>query len=85
MAQQPLLGQGLFIIEASRSHSDTLHLVGLLWASDQSNAEISTRQHTTITRDRYPYPVGIRTRNPSKRAAADLHLRPRGHRDSVIY
>jgi hypothetical protein len=27
-------------------------------------------------------PGGIRTRNPSKRAAADLRLRPRGHRNS---
>jgi len=28
MPQQPLLGQGLLIIEASRSHSDTPQLVG---------------------------------------------------------
>jgi len=39
MAQQPLVGQGLLIIEASRSHS-----VGLLWASDQPAAETSTGQ-----------------------------------------
>jgi hypothetical protein len=31
MAQQPLVGQDLLIIEASRSHSDTPHSVGLLW------------------------------------------------------
>ena len=30
MAQQPLVGQGLLIIEASRSHSDTPQSVGLL-------------------------------------------------------
>ena len=35
MAQQPLVGQGLLIIEALRSHSDTPHAVGLLWARDQ--------------------------------------------------
>ena len=29
MAQQPLVGQSFLIIEASRSHSDTTHLVGL--------------------------------------------------------
>ena len=29
MAQQPLVGQGLLIIEASRSHSVTPHSVGL--------------------------------------------------------
>ena len=39
MAQQPLVGQGLVIVEASRSHSATLHLVGLLWTSDQPDAE----------------------------------------------
>jgi len=29
----------------------------------------------------FPCPRGIRTRNPTKRAAADSHLRPRGHCD----
>jgi hypothetical protein len=42
MAQQTLLGQGLLIIEVSRSHSDTPHSVGLLWTSDQPDAETST-------------------------------------------
>jgi len=42
MAQQLLVGQGLLIIEASRSHSDTPHSVGLLWTSDQPAAETST-------------------------------------------
>jgi hypothetical protein len=42
MARQPLGGLGLLIIEASRSHSDTPHSVGLLWASDQPVAETST-------------------------------------------
>jgi hypothetical protein len=37
-----LVGQGLLIIEASRSHSDTPHSVGLLWTSDQPDAETST-------------------------------------------
>jgi hypothetical protein len=37
--QEPLLGQGLLIIEASRSHSDTPHMVGFLWTSDQPSAE----------------------------------------------
>jgi hypothetical protein len=46
MAQQPLVGQGLLIVEASRSHSDTPHSVGLLWTTDQPDAETSTcRQH----------------------------------------
>ena len=54
MAQQPLVGQGLFIIEDSWSHSDTQNLVGLLWTSDQPNTEASTWQHTTLTTDKLP-------------------------------
>jgi hypothetical protein len=34
MAQQPLLGQGVFIIEVSLSNSDIPHSTGLLWTSD---------------------------------------------------
>ena len=49
MAQQPPVGQGLLIIEPWRSHSDTLHSVGLLWASDQPDAETSTWQHSQHT------------------------------------
>ena len=52
MAQQPLVGQGLIIIEASRSHSDTPHSVGILWMGDQPVADTSTRQNTILTRDR---------------------------------
>ena len=50
------VGQGLLVIEDSWSHSDTPHLVGLLWTSDQPVAETSTWQHTTLTIDRHPYP-----------------------------
>ena len=42
MVQQPLVGQDLLIIEASRSHSDTPESVGLPWTSDQPDAETST-------------------------------------------
>jgi hypothetical protein len=81
MAQQPLLGQGLLIIEASRSHSDTAHLVGLLWTSDKPVAEIST-DNTQHSQERDIHAPGqIRTRNPSKRAAAAPRLRPRGRWD----
>jgi hypothetical protein len=41
-AQQPLGGLGLLIFEASRLHLDTPHSVGLLWTSDQPDAETST-------------------------------------------
>jgi hypothetical protein len=83
MVQQPLVGQGLLIIEASRLHSDTPHPQRFLWTSDQPDAENSTWQHTTFTRDRQHASGGIRTRNPSKRAAARWHLRPRGHWDRL--
>ena len=71
------------IIETSRSQSDTPHSVGLLSNSDGSVAENSTRQHTTLTRERYSDPGGIRTLNLSKRAAADPRLRSRGHWDRL--
>jgi hypothetical protein len=52
VAQQPLVGQGLFGIEPSRSHLDTPNSLRFLWTSDQPDAETSTWQHTTLTRDR---------------------------------
>jgi hypothetical protein len=55
MAQQPLVGHSLLIIEASRSHSDAPHSVGLLWTSDQPDAENYAWQHT-LTRDRHLCP-----------------------------
>ena len=58
MAQQPLLCQGVLIIEASRLHSKTPQFVGLLWKSDQPDAKSYTWQHTDLQG-----PGGIRTRN----------------------
>jgi hypothetical protein len=48
MSQQPPVGHGLLIIEASRSHSDTPHFLGRLWTSDRPIAETSTWKHTTL-------------------------------------
>ena len=43
--------------EVSRSHTTTHHSsLGLLWTSDQSVAETSTWQHTTLTTDKHPCP-----------------------------
>jgi hypothetical protein len=81
MTWQPPVGQGLHIIEDSWSHSDIPQSVGLLWKSDQPDAETCTWLHATLTRDRNPCPDGIRTHNSSKRAAADPRLRSRGHWD----
>jgi hypothetical protein len=49
MVQQPLVGQGFIITKASRLHS-----IGLLWTSNRPEAETSTGQHATLTRDRHP-------------------------------
>ena len=76
MAQQPLVDQGLLIIEVLRSHSETPQLIVLLWTRDQPDADTSTWKHTTPTRDRHPCPGLIRTNNP-----ADPRLRSRGHWD----
>jgi hypothetical protein len=46
--------------------------------SDKLVAETSTGQHAALTTDIHA-PGSIRTRNPSKRAAADPRLRLRGH------
>jgi len=79
-AREPLVGQGCSSVQASRAHSDTL---GLLWMSDKPKAGTSTWQHTAFTRDRHPFPGGIRTRNPSNWVAANPLLRPRGHWDRL--
>jgi hypothetical protein len=60
------------------SHSDTPHLVRLLRKSDQPVTDTSTWQYTTLTRDIHAL-GGIWTHRPSKWAAINPHLRPRGH------
>jgi len=54
MARQLLVGQGLLVMEASWSPSDTPNSVGLLWKSDQPDAVNSTLRNTTFTRDGHP-------------------------------
>jgi hypothetical protein len=56
MAVQPLVDQGLLIVEASRSHSNAPQSVGLLWTNDQPDKETATWQQTKLTTDRYPCP-----------------------------
>jgi len=43
-------GPRTLTVESSRSHSDTPHSVGLLWTSDQPDADNTTWQHRTLTR-----------------------------------
>jgi hypothetical protein len=71
MAQETLVGQSLLIVEASRLHSDIPRSVGLLWTTDQLDAETSTMTKYNTT-DRHPCPPsGIRAHNTSQRAAED--------------
>ena len=68
MAQLPLVGQSFVINEASRLHSVIhTHSVGLLWTSDQPDAETSAWQHTTFTRERHLCPR--RDSNPQSQQA----------------
>ena len=75
MARQALMGLGRYRVEVSRSRP-----VGLLGASDRPVAE--TTRHSQETDIHAP--GGIRTRSLSKRAAADVCLRSRGHRYRLL-
>jgi hypothetical protein len=79
MVEQPQQGQGLLIVEASRSHSDTPHSVGLLWTSDQppQTHKPDNKRHSQY-RDIH-VPGGIRTFKPSKRTRAGPRLELRGN------
>jgi hypothetical protein len=80
MARQPPVGLGLLNVKASRSYSDTPHPVGLLWTRMISPSQRPLPDNTQHSKQTYIYGAGgIRNRNPSKRAAADPRLRPRGH------
>jgi len=68
---------GPLINEASPSHSVRHTTVGRI-PLDGWSARHRTWQTTTLTTDRQ---TSIRTRNPSKRVAADPRLRPCGHWD----
>ena len=77
MAQHSLVGQSLLLIKASWSHWNTPHSVQLLQTSEQSYTEISTWQHTTLTRDRHPcLPVGFK---PAIPASEQLHTHALDH------
>jgi hypothetical protein len=73
VVQEPQMGQGFLNVEESRPHS-----IGLLWTSDQRQAENPPWQHTTLTTN-IPTPSGVRTPNPSKLVAADPCHGPRSH------
>jgi len=69
-----VVGHGLLVVEDSRSHSDTSHWVELLWTSDQPDAEMSTWQHTALTRERWLSPR--RDSNPQSQQATSRRPTP---------
>ena len=82
VALRPNAGHGLLILEVSRSHTTTHHSrldsCGRVISSSQRPLPDSI-QHSQQTNIHAP--GGIRTHDRSRRAAADLRLRPRGHWD----
>jgi hypothetical protein len=50
------VGQGFPITRFLDDTQTHYIMVGHLWKSDQSDAETSTRQHTTIATDKQPCP-----------------------------
>ena len=78
------VGQGIIIHEVSRSHTTTRHS-----RYDSSGRMISSSQRPLSDNTQQSQQTdihaagGIRTHNLSRRAAADLRLRPRCHRSFV--
>jgi len=81
----PPVGQGLLIKEVSISHTTTHYS-----RSDSSERVIILSQRILpdntqhLQETNIHAPDGIRTRNFSRRADADLRVRPRGHWDRLI-
>ena len=75
-----LVSLGPLITEVSRSHSDTPHWVGLLWAGDRT--VVDNTQH--VQQKDINALEGISARNPSQRAAANARLRPRSYWDRQL-
>jgi hypothetical protein len=69
-------------------HIQLIHIVGLLWTSDQPVAEASTYtgQHNIETQETNVNALsGIQTRDPSNQAAVDLRLSPHGYRGRLCF
>ena len=85
MALRPNAGHDLLIHEVSRSHTTTYHSrydsFGRMISSSQRPLPDNTQysQQTNIHA-----PGGIQTHDLSRRAVADLRLRPRGYWDLLI-
>jgi len=69
-----IVSLGLFLVEFSRSYSETPQSVGLPWTSDQPVTETCTWQQTTDITDRYPCPQ--RDSNPQSQPAIGRRSTP---------
>jgi hypothetical protein len=81
MAQQPIVGHGLLIVETSRSNSRRTTFSGTPlyeWSARCRDLYLTTHN---IHKTDIHVPSGIRTRNTSKRAAAFFFYWSGGHRD----
>jgi hypothetical protein len=88
MAQKPPVGQSVLIIEASRSHSIKHTTIGRTPLDEGSarRGDLYLTTHNSHNRQTSMPPAGwIRTRNPSKRAAADPCLRMRSQWDRPLH
>ena len=86
-ACSPIADYGLLILEVLRDHTQR-HTTADRTPLDEWSARRRDLYLTTHnTHNRHPCPGGIRTHNLSRRVAAHLRLRPRGHcdRHSSIY
>ena len=78
-----LLTVGVEVILAPDHSVTYTYSVGLLWTSDQpTHRPLPDKKQHSQDRD-IDAPGGIGTRIPSKRAAADPRLGPRGHRERL--
>ena len=83
MAQRPLVGQDLLVIEALLSYSFRYTTIGRTPLDELSarRRNLYLTIHNTHKRKTFYASDRIRTRNPSKRAASDPILRRHGHLD----
>ena len=89
LARQSPVGQQILTHEVSISHTATHHIrwdsSGRVISSSQRPLPESTQHSLHTSMPPHTHPGEIRTHGLSKRAAADLRLRPRGFWDRNIY
>jgi hypothetical protein len=79
------MGLGLLVSSRFHDHTHFRHTTVGRTPLDEGPARRRDLYLTTLTSDRHPAPGGIRTHDPSKRAAEDPRLRPHGHWDRPVH